>query len=158
MRGEMEASELRWKTSEAFSSGFALRMKKKCCIIYKSVDEQMTELHNTLHMLEERWMDSHLIDGKSEKSPGQWRKKAKEWGLFCWKGNNLTFDWRWEVKELLMAHKQRSGTRCGRINQKLPTSSRDGWSQLWRQKQEENTWEVFEEIEKQNKKSTNITA
>lgn len=49
----MEATKLRWKTSDALSSSF-VRMKKKYWIIYKSVEEQMTKLHNTLHMLGER--------------------------------------------------------------------------------------------------------
>lgn len=54
IREEMEATELRWKTSDALSSSSGVRMKKKYWIIYKSVDEQMTKLHYTLHMLEER--------------------------------------------------------------------------------------------------------
>lgn len=54
MREEMDATELSWKTSEAFSRSFAVRMKKDYWIIYKSTDEQMTKLHNTLHVLEER--------------------------------------------------------------------------------------------------------
>lgn len=54
MTAEMEATELRWKTSEAFSGSSSVRTKKKYWIIYKSVGEQMTKLHSTLHMLEER--------------------------------------------------------------------------------------------------------
>lgn len=54
-------------------------MKKKCGIISKSGDEQMRKLHKTLHVLDERWMDTDLIEGKnSEKFPVQWRNKDKE--------------------------------------------------------------------------------
>jgi len=38
IREEIEATELRWKTSDALSSSFVFRMKKKYWIIYKSVD------------------------------------------------------------------------------------------------------------------------
>lgn len=54
IREEMEATKLRWKKSDALSSSFVPRMKKKYWIIYKSVEEQMTKLHNSLRMLQER--------------------------------------------------------------------------------------------------------
>lgn len=56
IREETEATELRWKTSGALSSSFVVRMKKKYWMIYKSVDEQMTKLRNSLHMLEDVWI------------------------------------------------------------------------------------------------------
>lgn len=56
IREETEATELRWKTSGALLSSFVVRMKKKYWMIYKSVDERMTKLHNTLHMLEDEWI------------------------------------------------------------------------------------------------------
>lgn len=56
IREETEATELRWKTSGTLSSSFVVRMKKKYWMIYKSVDEQMTKLRNSLHMLEDVWI------------------------------------------------------------------------------------------------------